>query len=72
LRKVEVVKSSEVEIKPFILDEYIHEKEEFIQIKKVSKKVLKQLAKELDLNYDDEQLRSSKKLFEAYLAKGKI
>lgn len=73
MRKIEVVNPSEVEVKPFILNEFIQKKEPIIKNEqennKVSKKVLKQLAKELDLDYSDEQLKSSKKLFEAYLAK---
>ena len=69
MKKVEIVKSSEVEIKPFILNDFIQKKEQVIKAEKVSKKVLKQLAKELGLKYNDEQLQSAKKLFEAYLAK---
>ena len=73
MRKIEVVNPSEVEVKPFILNKFIQKKEPIIKNEqennKVSKKVLKQLAKELDLDYSDEQLKSSKKLFEAYLAK---
>jgi predicted nucleotidyltransferase len=68
LRKVEIVNAGEVEVKSFILNDFIQKKEQVVKSEKVSKKVLKQLAKELGLNYDNEQLQSSKKLFEAYLA----
>jgi hypothetical protein len=69
LKKVEVVKANEVEIKPFVLSDFIHNKEDEYSIEKISKKELKKLAKEIGLKYSDEQIQFTKKLIEAYLAK---
>ncbi len=67
MKKVEVVKSSEVEIKPFILNNFIQNKEMHGSMKKVSKKELKQIADVLGLSYDDTQIIFSKKLLNEYL-----
>ncbi|PHS34024.1 MAG: hypothetical protein COA92_03035 [Sulfurovum sp.] len=67
MKKVEVVKSSEVEIKPFILKDFTQGKEMHGSMKKVSKKELKHLADLLGLSYDDAQLVFSKKLLNEYL-----
>ena len=72
MKKVEVVKAGEVEVKPFILNDFI---QSFVQevkqetSNKVSKKVLKSLAKEIGLNYSDDEIQDIKKLIEAYEAK---
>ena len=64
-----MVKSSEVEIKPFIVSDFTQIKEKTDRNEKVSKKELKRLAKEIGLDHNDEQIQFSKKLIENYLAK---
>jgi len=68
LRKVEVVKSKEVEVKSFSLDDFTQSKAKSSSMGKVSKKELKSLAKKLGLDYSDEQIEFTKKLITAYLA----
>jgi len=69
LKKVEVVKANEVEVKPFIVSDFTQRKEYTDRIEKVSKKKLKKLAKEIGLDHNDEQIQFTKKLIEIYLAK---
>ena len=69
MKKIEVVKAREVEIKPFIVSDFTHNRENIHRIEKVSKKELKRLAKEIGLGHSDEQIQFTKKLIEAYLAK---
>lgn len=69
MKKVEVVKANEVEVKPFIVSDFTQNREKIDRIEKVSKKELKRLAKEIGLEYSDEQIQFSKKLIEIYLAK---
>jgi len=69
LKKVEVVKAKEVEIKPFVVSDFTQSKEKTDRIEKVSKKELKRLAKEIGLDHNDEQIQFTKKLIELYLAK---
>ena len=69
MKKVEVVKANEIEVKPFIVSDFIHSKEKTDRIEKVSKKELKSLAKEIGLDHNDEQIQFTKKLIELYLAK---
>ena len=69
MRKVEVIKANEVEIRPFILSDFTHNSEQRMGKERVSKKELKKLAKEIGLDYNDEQIQFSKKLIELYLAK---
>ncbi len=72
LRKVEVLKAGEVEVKPFILDDFVaNSVQEAKQEtgKKVNKKELKSLAKEIGLNYSDDEIQAIKKLIEVYEAK---
>jgi len=71
MKKVMVVKSSEVEIKPFILDHFIQDKEPYATMNKVSKKELKELAEELGLHADESHLTFAKKLFNAYIKRNK-
>jgi hypothetical protein len=68
LRKVEVVKPKEVEVKPFSLDDFTQSKAKSSSMGKVSKKELKSLAKKLGLDYSDEQIEFTKKLITVYLA----
>lgn len=67
MKKVEVVKANEVEVKPFTLDDFIQHKVEHSMMKKVTKKELKHLADDLGLAYDDAQIVFAKKLLSAYL-----
>ena len=69
MKKVEVVKANEVEIKPFIVSDFTQIKEKTDRSEKVSKKELKKLAKEIGLDHNDEQIQFTKKLIEIYLAK---
>ena len=69
MKKVVVVKSSEVEIKPFIVSDFTQNQDKTDRSKKVSKKELKRLAKEIGLDHNDEQIQFTKKLMENYLAK---
>jgi len=76
LKKVEVVKRSQVEVRPFNLQNFIQPKEMPATIKyksmkqvskSVSKKELKNIADALGLPYEDAQISFSKKLLNEYL-----
>jgi len=72
LKKVKVVKKSKVEVRPFILENFIQSKEmpatmDTTSMKKVSKKQLKNIADSLGLSYDDTQISFSKKVLNEYL-----
>ncbi|WP_309499234.1 hypothetical protein [Sulfurovum sp.] len=67
MKKVKVVKSHEVEVKTFILDDFIQDKAPNDTMKNVTKKELKKLAQKLGLVYDDAQIVFAKKLLSAYL-----
>jgi len=69
LKKVEVVKPSEVEVIPFVLQDFTANDTETVSSEPVSKKELKLLAKELGLAYDDEDIAFTKKLINAYMKK---
>ena len=72
MRKVEVLKAGEVEVKPFILDDFVSNSVQEVKQetgKKVNKKELKNLAKEIGLNYSDDEIQAIKKLIEVYEAK---
>ena len=66
MKKVEVVKAGEVEVKPFMIDEFIQDEVKHSMIKKVTKKELKRLADDLGLSYDEAQITFAKKLLSAY------
>ena len=68
MKKVSVVKNTEVEVKPFMLGDFTQHKETHASIKKVTKKELKILADNLSLEYSDIDITFSKKLLNAYLA----
>jgi hypothetical protein len=72
VKKIEVLKANEVEVKPFVLDDFIQKDLKQDMIKKVTKKELKHLADDLDLVYDDRQIVFAKKLLNAYLLGNKI
>ncbi len=67
MKKIEVVKAHEVEVKPFVLDELIRKDLKNNMTKKVTKRELKRLADELGLVYDDAQIIFAKKLLSAYI-----
>ena len=67
MKKVNVVKSTEVEVKPFILDDFIQVKQKHVSIEKITKKTLKKIADELELDYNDREIVFTKKLITAYL-----
>jgi hypothetical protein len=67
LKKVEIVKANEVEVTPFILDDFTQPKVEHSMMNKITKKELKNLADDLGLAYDDAQIVFTKKLLSAYL-----
>jgi len=69
LKKVEIVKINEIEVKPFRLNDFIEKKDKTSSMETVSKKEIKHLAKKLGLVYDDKQIQFTKKLMVAYLAK---
>ncbi len=69
MKRVEVVKPSEVEVTPFVLQDFTANDTEAIVSEPVSKKELKLLAKELGLAYDDEHIAFTKKLINAYIKK---
>lgn len=62
-----MVKSTEVEVKPFMLDDFIQVKQKHVGIEKITKKTLKKIADELDLDYNDKEIVFTKKLITAYL-----
>jgi len=67
LKKVEIVKANEVEVKPFILNHFTQHKVEQSMMNKVTKKELRNLADDLGLVYDEAQIVFTKKLLSAYL-----
>ena len=67
MKKVEVVKANEVEVKPFILDDFTQDKVQHSMMNKITKKELKNLADDLGLAYDDAQIVFTKELLNAYL-----
>ena len=69
MKKVEVVKPSEVEVTPFVLQDFTVNDTEITVSEPVSKKELKLLAKELGLAYDDEHIAFTKKLINVYIKK---
>ncbi len=69
MKRVEVVKPSEVEVTPFVLQDFTANGSENIASEPVSKKELKSLAKELGMAYDDEHIAFTKKLINAYIEK---
>lgn len=69
MRKVEVVKPSEVEVTPFVLQDFTTHDTEAVVSEPVSKKELKVLAKELGVAYNDESIGLARKLINAYMKK---
>lgn len=69
MKKVTVVKSSEVKTETFNLDDFIQDKESRATIMTITKKELRKLADSLGLDYTQKEIAFSKKLLNAYLAK---
>ena len=67
MKKAEVVTADEVEVKSFILDDFIQHEVQHSMMNKITKKELKNLADDLGLVYDDSQIVFTKKLLNAYL-----
>ena len=67
MKKIEVVKAHEVEVKPFVLDDFIPKDPLKGMSEKITKKTLKRLADGLGLTYDEAQIVFTKKLLNAYL-----
>ena len=67
MKKIEVVNVSDIEVKPFILNDFTQNEASRVSIKKITKKELKDLAGSLGLLYDDAQIVFAKKLLSAYL-----
>ena len=73
MKRVEVVKNAEVEVKPFILNDFMQTVSASTACKALSKKEIKHLAKELGLDPKEEELAFAKKIMNAYAAKeGKL
>jgi hypothetical protein len=62
-----VVKNTEVEVKPFMIDDFIQVKQKHVSIEKITKKTLKKIADDLKLDYNDKEIVFTKKLITAYL-----
>lgn len=67
MKKVEVVNSNEIEVKPFILNDFTQNEVSCVSMKKITKKELKDLAGTLGLAHDDAHIVFAKKLLSAYL-----
>ena len=61
-----VVKMDDVEVKPFLPEDFTQAKEIHNSMKKVTKKELKNLAESLGMKYTDEEIGFAKKLMTAY------
>ncbi len=66
MKRVSVVKAEEVSVKPFLIKDFIQDKETHRSVKKVTKKELKNLAESLGMEYTEEQIGFAKKLIIAY------
>jgi len=67
LKKLKIVKSTKVKIKPFILSDFTQSKAMHGSIKKITKKTVKKWADELGLTYDEKQIAFTKKIMTEYL-----
>ena len=64
-----MVKNFEVEVKPFVLKDFTRVEETSGSMEKITKKMLKNLADDLKLEYDEKQIVFTKKLMTAHLEK---
>ncbi len=67
MKKIEVVSVNDIEVKPFVLNDFTQNEVSRVSVKKMTKKELKELAEGLGLVYDDAHIIFAKKLFNAYL-----
>ena len=67
MKRIEVVNVNDIEVKPFILNDFTQNEVLRVSMKKITKKELKDLAVSLGLVYDDAQIIFAKKLLSAYL-----
>ena len=67
MTRVTIKKSDEVEVKPFLLEDFIKANEMDGSIKKITKKELKNIAESLDMSYTEEEILFAKKMITAYL-----
>ncbi|HEY9190809.1 MAG TPA: hypothetical protein VIM88_08070 [Sulfurovum sp.] len=68
MKRIEIVASSEIKVQPFILDDFMQQKDVHRMQKKVTKKELKQVAEEAGFLYSEAEIIFAKKLLNAYLA----
>ena len=68
MKKIQIVKADEVEVKPLVVDDFIRDGVKQSMMKKVTKKELKHMADELGLDYDNAQIIFAKKLISAYVS----
>ena len=69
MKKVTVVKNTEVTIEKFNLDDFIENKESHATIKNITKKELRKIADSLGLDYKEQDIAFCKKILHAYLLK---
>lgn len=67
MKKIEVVNSDEIEVKPFILNDFTQNEASCVSMKKITKKELRNFAESLSLAYEDADIVFAKKLLNAYL-----
>ena len=67
MKRVSVVKMNDVEVQPFVLENFAKAEKSHSQFKKVTKKELKNLAEGLGMQYTEEKIEFTKKLITAYL-----
>ena len=71
MKKVTVLKGLNIEVKPFLWEDYASKKQKPNKVQKVSKKEIKSLAKELGLDVNDKKIAFAKKLLNAYIKKNR-
>lgn len=67
MKRVEVVSAANMKVSPFVLGEFIAQPNTSKIDKKVTKKALRSVAKELDLSYKESEIEFAKKVINAYL-----
>ena len=71
MKKISVVKASEVKLTPFVVDDFIQVEQVCSSAVRITKKSLKRLAEDLGLEHNDKQIGFTKKLMTAYLERQK-
>ena len=67
MKRVEVVHPASVKVSPFILQEFTSHRTTSDKDKKVTKKTLRAIAKELKISYDESHIEFAKKMINAYV-----